>query len=208
MSLLQQDAVKAQDDAAQGEDLTRGTGHRVIALIVATVLVTVAIALYAIMDEKPPVATAEVLEVWAHPMHAVTPAFDANGDAMSQSSFDQVLVFTRVRLHNQSKQPLFLREILTNITHPDGSIDSSTATTASQYERVFLAYPNLAQWQASALKTTDLDLEPGQTVEGTFVSSFRMAKETWDARKALDYTAHFRYQKAVKFAPTAAVTDR
>jgi len=206
--LLQQDGLKSQDDAARGEELTRGSSHVVAATITATVLVTLAIGLYVFLGEKPPVATGEVLDVWAHPMHTVTPAFDANGAGQSQSSFDQVLVFTHVRLHNQSRQPLFLHEILTNITGQDGSIDSSTATTASQYERVFLAYQELAQWKAPALKTTDLDLEPGQTVEGTFVSSFRMTREQWDARKALDYTVNFRYQKPVKFAPKSAVVDR
>lgn len=208
MSLLQQDGLKAQDEAARGESLTRGTSHVVVAAIVATLLVTVAIVLYVVMGEKPPVATGEVLDVWAHSMHTVTPAFDANGDARSQTSFDQVLVFTHVRLHNQSQQPLFLHEILTNVTGQDGSIDSSTATTASQYERVFMAYKDLAQWQAPALNTTDLELAPGQTVEGTFVSSFRMAREQWDARKALDYTVNFRYQKPVKFAPKGPVIDR
>jgi|GEM_PF-658160 len=208
MSLLQQDGLKAQDDAALGEDLTRGTGHRWIAAVVATVLVTVAIAAYVKVGEKPPVATGEVVDVWAHAMHTVTPAFDANGSEQSQSSFDQVLVFTHVRLHNQSKQPLFLHEILTNVTGQDGSIDSSTATTASQYQRIFMAYPDLAQWRATALKTTDLELAPGETVDGTFVSSFKMTKEHWNARKTLDYTANFRYQKPVKFAPAAAVVDR
>lgn len=208
MSLLQQDAMKAQDDAARGEELTRGTGHRLVGAIVATLVVTAAIAAYIFYGEKPPVATVEVLETWAHPMHTVTAGADANGETQAQDSFDQVLVFTHVRLHNQSKQPLFLTETLTNLTHPDGSIDSSTATTASQYERAFLAYPELARWHAPALKTSDLELAPGQTVEGTFVSSFQMSKQTWDARKALDYTARFRYQTPVKFAPTGPVLDR
>ncbi|HWT66189.1 MAG TPA: hypothetical protein VN151_08740 [Terracidiphilus sp.] len=208
MSLLQQDGLKAQDDAARGEELTRGSSHLTVAALTATVLVTLAIALYVFLGEKPPVATGEVVEVWAHPMHTVTPAFDANGDDRSQTSFDQVLVFTHVRLRNQSQQPLFLHEILTNVTGQDGSIDSSTATTASQYERVFVAYQDLAQWKAPALKTTDLDLAPGQTVEGTFVSSFRMTRQQWEARKALDFTANFRYQKPVKFAPKAAVVER
>lgn len=208
MSLLQQDAVKAQDDAARGEELTRGTGHRLVGAIIATLLVSAAIAAYIRVGEKPPVATAEVLESWAHPMHTVTPGVDANGEEQAQTSYDQVLVFTRVRLHNQSRQPLFLHEILTNITHPDGSIDSSTATTATQYDRIFLAYPEMEKWHTPALKTTDLELAPDQTLEGTFVSSFKLAKETWDARKALDYTLEFRYQKPVKFAPTGTVEDR
>jgi hypothetical protein len=208
MSLLQQNSPQQLDDAARGESLTKGSSHVVWATIAATVLVSFAIAIYVIAGEKPPVASGEILEVWAHPMHSVTAAFDANGSAMSQTSFDQVLVFARVRLHNQTEHPLFLHQILTNVTHPDGSIDSSYATSASQYERVFLAYPDLAQWKAPALSTDDFTLEPGQTVEGTFVSSFRMAREPWDTRKALDFTFNFRYQKPVKLAPTAAVTDR
>jgi hypothetical protein len=177
------------------------------ASIAAAVVVTIAIAIYVIAGEKPPVATGEVLDIWAHPMHEVSPAFDAAGATVSQSTFDQVLVFTRVRLHNQSKQPLFLHQIATNVTLADGTVDTSFATTASQYERIFLAYPNLAQWHSLPL-STELTLEPGQTAEGTFVSSFRMAKEQWDARKALDFTFGFRYQPEVKVAATGAVIDR
>jgi hypothetical protein len=205
MSLLHQES--SLDDAAKGESLTKGTSHIVIASIAAAVVVSIAIAIYVIAGEKPPVATGEVLEIWAHPMHSVTPAFDANGSGVSQESFDQVLVFTRVRLHDQSKQPLFLHQIMTNVTLADGSVDSSFAATASQYERIFLAYPNMAQWHSSPL-STELTLEPGQTVEGTFVSSFRMAKDQWDARKALDFTFAFRYQPEVKVAATQPVTDR
>jgi hypothetical protein len=207
MSLLHQERPGELDDAARGESFTKGTSHLVWASIAAAIVVTIAIAIYVITGEKPPVATAEVLDVWAHPMHEVTPAFDAAGAAVSQSTFDQVLVFTRVRLHNQSKQPLFLHQIATNVTLADGTVDTSFATTASQYERIFLAYPNLAQWHSLPL-STELSLEPGQTAEGTFVSSFRMAKEQWDARKALDFSFGFRYQPEVKVTATGAVIDR
>ncbi|MGO9435841.1 MAG: hypothetical protein ACLPH3_06930 [Terracidiphilus sp.] len=207
MSLLHQESPGELDDAARGESFTKGTGHLVWASIAAAVVVSIAIAIYVIAGQKPPVATAEVLEVWAHPMHEVTPAFDANGVGMSQSTFDQVLVFTRVRLHNQSKQPLFLHQIMTNVTLPDGTIDTSFATTASQYIRIFKAYPDLVPWFSPPL-STELTLEPGQTEEGTFVSSFRMAKEQWDTRKALDFSFGFRYQPEVKVAATSTVIDR
>jgi hypothetical protein len=207
MSLLHQEKPGELDDAARGESFTKGSSHLVWASIAAAVIVTIAIAIYVIAGEKPPVATGEILDIWAHPMHEVTPAFDAAGAAVSQSTFDQVLVFTRIRLHNQSKQPLFLHQIATNVTLADGTVDTSFATTASQYERIFLAYPNLAQWHSLPL-STELSLEPGQTAEGTFVSSFRMAKEQWDARKALDFSFAFRYQPEVKVAATGTVIDR
>ena len=169
-------------------------------------MVTIAILIYVLAGEKPPAATGEVLEVWAHPMHTVTPAFDASGEAMSQDSFDQVLVFTKVRLHNQSKEPLFLHQILTNVTLDDG-IHTSYAAMPTQYERIFIAYPDLAQWKSTTL-SPDMSLEAGQTAEGTFVSSFRMSKQQWDARKSMDYTFGFRYQPSLTLKPQSAVTDR
>jgi hypothetical protein len=207
MSLLHQQSPGQLDDAARGESFTKGTSHLVWAAIAATVVVSIAIAVYVITGEKPPVASGEVLEMWAHPMHEVTPAFDAAGASVSQSTYDQVLVFTRVRLRNQSKGPLFLHQIMTNVTLSDGSIDSSFATTASQYERIFLAYPDLAPWHSAPLNTT-LTIDPGQTAEGTFVSSFRMGKDQWDSRKALDFTFGFRYQPNFKLTATGPVTDR
>ncbi|HEX4284445.1 MAG TPA: hypothetical protein VHZ28_05095 [Terracidiphilus sp.] len=207
MSLLHQESPGAVDDAGKGESLTRGTSRIGLAAIIATVVVTIAIGIYVIVGEKPPVATVQVIDIWAHPMHEVTPAFDAAGASVSQSTFDQVLVFTRIRLHNQSKNPIFLHQILTNITLPDGTIDSSFATTASQYVRIFKAYPGLAQWFTPPINT-EMSLQPGQTEEGTFVSSFRMAKDQWDTRKALDFTFGFRYQPEVKVPAAGAVTDR
>jgi hypothetical protein len=205
MSLLHQENQPELDDAARGESYTRGTSHVVWAAIAATVVVSVAIALYIIAGQTPPVATGEVVSVWAHPMHTVTPAFDAGGAPMPQDSFDQVLVFTTVRLHNQSKGPIFLHQILTNVTLGDG-IHSSYAAEASQYDRVFLAYPDLAAWHSSSL-SPELTLEPGQSSEGTFVSALRLSKDQWDARKGLDYTFSFRYQPNVKLTPKVAVTE-
>jgi hypothetical protein len=86
-------------------------------------------------------------------------------------------------------------------------VDTSFAATAAQYERIFLAYPSMAQWHSLPL-STELTLEPGQTAEGTFVSSFRMTKDQWDARKALDFSFAFRYQPEVKVTATGAVIDR
>ncbi len=138
MSLLQQD----QDDAARGEELTKGTSHVVVAAIIATVVVTAAIAIYVIAGQKPPVATGEILAVWAHPQHTETSGFDANGAPMPKEEVDQVMVFTKVRLHNQSNLPLFLTNVLTNATLDDG-IHSSYAANMADYDRIFIAYPDL-----------------------------------------------------------------
>jgi len=206
MSLLQQDSTDL-DDAAKGEELTRGTSQLGKAIIVSTIAVTIAIAVYVIAGQKPPVATGEIMSVWAHPMHVETSGFDASGAPMPKESFDQVMVFAQVRLHNQSQQPLFLINVLTNALLP-GKIDSSYAANRSDYDRVFVAYPDLPVPHGPALSPLNTTINPGQTVEGMFVSAFKMSKAEWDARKNLDFSFVFQYQPALELAPRVPVIDR
>jgi len=205
MSLLQQDSPEL-DDAARGDDITKGSSHPLATAIFAAVLVSMAIAGYFIAGIKPPAITGEVEQVWAHPQHTESSGFDANGASMAKESFDQVYVFAQVKLHNQSEQPLFLHNIMTNATLDDG-IHSSYAATATDYDRVYLAYPNMPVPKGNAL-SPQVTIAPGQTVEGIFVSAFRLTKEQWDARKKLDFTFSFRYQPNIVVAPQVPVIDQ
>jgi len=206
MSLLQQDSTEP-DDAARGKELTKGSSHVVWAAIIATLVVSIAIAIYVIAEQKPPIATGEIVAVWAHPQHTETSGFDASGAPMPKEIVDQVMVFTQVRLHNQSDHPLFLSNVLTNVTLNDG-IHSSYAANKADYDRIFIAYPNIPVPHNAPISPLDTTLEPGQTVEGTFVSAFRMTKQEWDARKKLDYTFSFRYQPSMELAPHMAITEQ
>ena len=205
MSLLQQNGADL-DDASKGESLTRGTSHIVIAAVVATVLVSIAIAAYIIAGQKPPAVTGQVLSVVAHPMHTETSGLDASGAVVPTETFDQVYVFTQVRLYNQSPGPMFLSNMMTNATLPDG-IHSSYAASASDYERIFLAYPDIPVPHNKALPL-DTTIQPGQTVEGTVVSAFKLSKQEWDARKDLSFTFSFRYQPNLVLAPHLAVSEQ
>jgi hypothetical protein len=205
MSLLQQNSQE-QDDAARGEELTKGSSNALLASIIAVVLVSIAIFLYVRLGEKPPPATGEVGNVVAHLMHRETAGFDAGGAPMPKDVFDQVLVFAHVKLHNQSKEPLFLHQIMANATLNDG-IHTSYAAGPNEYERVFQGYPELASLHGSPL-ASDATLNPGQTVEGDIVAAFRLTKPEWDARKGLDFDFGFKYQPTLKVTPATPVTDR
>jgi hypothetical protein len=206
MSLLQQDGKEERDDAALGEELTKGTSHLLAASVAAAVVVTIIIAVYVIAGQKPPLATGQVVGVWAHPLHTESSGFDAAGMPMPKETFDQVLVFAQVRLHNQSKQPLFLTNILANATFGDG-VHSSYAAGASEYKRVFLAYPHLGVPQGNPLPLEET-LNPGQTVEGSFVCAFHMAKQQWDTRKNLSFTFTMLYEPNLVLTPSAAIVER
>ena len=205
MSLLQQNSQE-QDDAARGEEFTKGTSNVLIAGAIAAVVVTIAIVLYVKLGEKPNPATGEVTHVTARMMHRETSGLDANGAPMAQDKFDQVLVFAHAKLHNRSKEPLFMHEILASVTLDDG-VHISDAAPPSDYERLFKVYPDLSALHGTPL-ATELTLEPGQSAEGDFVSSFRMTKQEWDARKGLDFTFQFRYQPLLKVTATGPVEEQ
>jgi len=192
------------DDAARGEELTKGSSNALLASVVAAIVVTIAVFLYVKLGEKPPVATGEVGNVTAHMMHRESSGLDASGAPMPKEIFDQVLVFAHVKLHNQSKEPLFLHQIMANLTLADG-IRTSYAATATDYERVFAGYPELASLHGKPIPT-EAELDPGQTLEGDFVAAFRMSKPDFDARKGLDFAFGFKYQPNLKLIPAGPVT--
>jgi len=204
MSLLHQEE---RDDAARGEELTRGTSHVVIAAIVAGLVVSIAIAIYVIAGQKPPFATGQISAIWAHPQHTETSGLDANGMPMPKQVADQVMVFTTVSLTNKTDHPLFLGNVTTNVTLDDG-IHSSYAANKGDYERIFVAYPNIPVPHLTPISPLDTTINPGQTVEGTFVSAFMMTQQQWDARKKLDYTFAFRYQPPLAVTPLVPITER
>lgn len=203
MSLLHQEQM---DDAARGEELTKGTSHVVIAFVVAAIVVSAAIGWYVLANQKPPLASGEVLAVWAAPRHTETPGVDASGAQMAVESFDQVLVFAQVRLHNQSQQPLSLLNETANATVDDG-IHTSYAASPADYDRIFVAYPNIGVPHGKPLPL-EAELDPGQSLEGTMVCAFRISKQQWDARKDLNFTFSFRYQPNLVVQPKVQVTEQ
>ena len=205
MSLLHQEEL---DDAARGEELTRGTSHVVVAAVIAGLVVSIAIAIYVIAGQKPPFATGEITAIWAHPQHTETSGFDASGAPMEKQSVDQVMVFATVKLHNMTDHPIFLGNVTTNVTLADGTIAHCYAANKGDYERIFVAYPDIPVPHLTPISPLDTTLNPGQTVEGTFVSAFKMTQQQWDARKNLDYTFDFRYQPALTVTPHVPITER
>lgn len=205
MSLLQQNP-SGLDDAGLGEDLAKGTSHILWATVVAVVVVSIAIAAYVITGQKPPAATGDASHVIAHMMHRETSGFDASGAVMPKEEFDQVLLFAHLKLHNQSKNPLFMHQILANVTLDDG-IHSSYAATPSDYERLFSAYPDLAPLHGKPLPF-DATIAPGQDLEGDVVASFRLTKAAFESRKGLDFSVSFRYLPDLKVTPAGSVNEQ
>jgi len=133
-------------------------------------------------SHKPPGASGEIVQVWAYTEHVETSGIDANGDAMAKESFDQVLLFAHVKLHNQSKVPLTLQDVLANVTLAEGVPLSVSAGSVAQFEEGFLAFPKLDASHGKPFAHHTV-LDPGQSMDGTAFWVFRVTKQQWDARK-------------------------
>lgn len=202
MSLLQQNS-NSLDDAARGEEFTKGTSRIGIAVLIAAVVVTIAIAIYVMAGQKPPVATGEVSHVTAHLVHRETSAFDASGAPKPRDEFDQVLLFSHLKVQNKSDHPLTIHDITANITLPD-SIHTSAAASPVDYERLFQFSPELMPLHGKSLPL-EAELQPGQTIEGDFISSFRMTKAEWDSRQKVDFSVGIPYQPTLKLSPQGQI---
>ncbi len=208
MSLLQinENAPRPDDASAAGEDYAKGSSYLLWALIIAFVVISVGTAIFLLLNRPQPFAVGEAPQVWVHPVHTLNTPIDAAGEQTAGEVFDQVLVFAHIRVRNESKEPIVLKELLTNVELDDG-IHSSYAATATDFGRIFVAYPQLASLHTAPL-LRDAVIQPGQVDEGMIVSAFRVSKEQWTARKNLNFTVELKYHPDLIITPVGPVIEQ
>ena len=207
MSLLQlkQDPTHEHDASAEGEDYAKGSGYILWTSIAAFVLVSIAIGLFVMANVKPPAPAGEITQLWAHEVHTLSTPTDAAGVQAGAEQFDQVLVLANVRIRNQSDQPIVLHDLLTNARFEDG-IHSSYAAGPVDYDRIFIAYPELKGLRSQTI-ARDTVISPGQIVTGMVISSFHVTKSDWAAHKDLSFTFKFKLHPDLVLTPKTPPTE-
>jgi hypothetical protein len=183
-----------------------GSRNALVAAAVAVLVVCLALGAYVYFGQKPPVATGEILRTVVYPVHTLTKGSSAPGQPGADEPFDQILVFTEARIHNQSKDPLFVTEMATNVSLEDG-LHTSSAAGQEDYQRAGVAYPGLAPLLRSATPLLrDQTIAPGQTVDAAILCQFHSTAAEWARHRDLNVTISFRYQKDLVLIP-ATVTE-
>jgi hypothetical protein len=174
-----------------------GSGHPVLRVLAAAVAVLVVIAAYVYFNEKPPVVAGEILHLTAYPIHRESKAnqFATQSVTPVETKFDEIIVIADVRLHNQSQGPVFLADMAGLLKLPTEE-DRSLAASASDFDRVFVAYPELAATKQQPL-LRDITIPAGATAEGQLVFNYPITKQQWDQRQSLELTLSFTHQKDV-----------
>jgi hypothetical protein len=107
-----------------------------------------------------------------------------------------LLVFAHVRLHNPNTAPITLEDDWAVVTLPNGETRRSLGASGADFDKVFQAYPQLAPLRMDPLRR-DVQIQPGQSVDGLVVFSYPLSREQWDARKSMQVTISFNGAKDV-----------
>jgi hypothetical protein len=164
-------------------------------LVIATVAVSLAIAAYVYLGQKPPVASGAVLTVNLHPVHTlVNSGGGPDGMQGAGEYYDQLLILAKIKITNQTDIPLFLQDVSSTIKLVDGSEQTNTTASDKDMERVFQAYPALSYLKSDPIRR-DITLSPGQSVQGLVIFNYPITQQQWDSLQSAKVVVSFMHQK-------------
>ena len=105
------------------------------------------------------------------------------------------MVLLNVTLRNVGDKTLYVKTITANLKTDQGDT-SDDAASASDYDRYFMAYPDL---KAAAIQplVVETKIAPGAEQKGSVLVSFPVNKQLFDARKELMVTIEAYDQKPI-----------
>lgn len=106
---------------------------------------------------------------------------------------DDLYVLVSVRIEDDLKLPIFIKDLTATMTAPDGGELTSSAVQTPDLETLYTTYPKLKA-SAGAPLLRETQIQPGATVEGTVVLHFPVPQSAWDGRSGATITVDTYYQ--------------
>ncbi len=161
-------------------------------ILLAVVIACLVIAAFVYFGRSRPTAQGEVARISVFPVHTTIRGGIAGAPGMAgqDENYDQLLVFTIVRVHNLTKEPLNIYDMVGVVTFPDGDSRRSLAASDSDFNRVFAAYPQLAPLRMDPLRR-HATIAPGESTDGLLIFNYPFGRQQWDTRKAFTVTVSF-----------------
>lgn len=165
-----------------------------ISVLAALGIIAAVVAAFYIFDTPPPASHGKVLSLEVFPISNTTGGGVISGGVSGQpESFNEVIVLANVELKNTSKAPLDLFDLDSYLDIPNTDTYEDGAASHQDFERVFLAYPQLKSKEAAPLRR-DITLQPGQDVIGQLVFHYPITLDQWKARKSLHIVVDWKHQ--------------
>lgn len=141
------------------------------------------------------VADAQVTHVSYLPMHF---SF-ANGSRVvgrEDASEDDLYVLATVRLHDNLKLPLFIKDLTGTLTTADGTDITTSAVEKNDLDEVYEALPSLKPISGPPL-LREVEIAPGATAEGVVMLHYSATEAVWKQRKSASVTVEFYHQDPI-----------
>jgi hypothetical protein len=167
---------------------------RIPLIILAAVVIPIAVvAAYVLINREPVPYAGQVVSLNVYPIHRdLSQSTTTEGVGGQNDVFDEILLLADVRITNTAKIPLYVHDMWAVVDLPDEA-EHSTAVSGSDFDKVFIAYPDLKQYQKPPLER-DTTIQPGQQVEGMMIFSYQISKAKWDSRSGTDLSISFLHQ--------------
>jgi hypothetical protein len=141
-----------------------------VPVVIALAIVGIAVGVIAFVERSKPIAQGGIDAVYAS-----QPANMAN-----------TMVALQVTVTNVGDKALYIKSISANLKTDQGD-QSDDAASPSDYDRYFVAYPDLRQHAAQPL-TVETKIMPGAEQKGTVLVAFPVTEQQFNARKDLNVT--------------------
>jgi hypothetical protein len=106
---------------------------------------------------------------------------------------DDLYVLATVRVEDQLKIPIFIKDMTATLTTAEGEADTENAVEKGDLNSLYITFPRLVPL-ASAPLLRETTIEPGKSAEGMVLLHFPVSKEVWDNRKSATITIDLYHQ--------------
>jgi hypothetical protein len=152
---------------------------------IAILLVAVVVGLLAYVNRAKPAAQGSITGVWfSQPANLPNP-----------------MILAEVTLHNTSDKTIYIKNIRAAVETGQGE-QADDATPASDYDRYFMAYPDL-RGHAAPLRV-EMKIPPGAEQKGAVMVSLPVTQQQFDARKDVTVTIEPYDQQSIVLHEKAA----
>lgn len=180
--------------------------HPWFTIFAAIIIVAAATAAYVYFARIPTPYAGQVLSVNIYPIHQkLDQPTTVEGVGGQGDVFNEVLILADVRIRNVAKIPLYVHDMWAIADFP-GESDRSDASSASDFDKVFIAYPDVQKYKKAPL-LRDTTIQPGQQIEGMMIFNYQMDKAKWDTHTGIDLYISFIHQNPLVLHVPAATNQ-
>jgi hypothetical protein len=158
-------------------------------LIAVAVLGGVFALLFALNPHR--IADVTITHTAVLPTHTVFRS-DSHVVGRADQAQDDLYVLATVRIQDDLKLPIFLKDIEATLTTSDGDLTTS-AVQKADLDNLYITFPKLKPL-ATAPLVRETAIQPGQSAEGMVLLHFPVDQNTWDNRTSATITLDLYHQ--------------